>query len=290
MAKKSKDKAIAETEEELDGELDEEQDEELDEDEDLDEEDDEEDEGLDEEDEEDEGLDEEDEEDEELDEEDEELDEDEDELEDDEFDDSDLAAPDESPEDPFWWTPHLTLGLLLTIGLLGFFGFFNDYLGFLAAHPSDGDDEPEPATSQAPATPPPPTPNPAQRPTARAMPQGEIYGAKHVLIQYKGSNRAGPNITLDKDAAKKRAEEVAQKAAKLVKDNQDFEALSTKFGELAKKFSDEPGADKRGGDLGRFRAGSMVPAFQAAVEKLKKGEVSGVVESDFGYHVILRTL
>jgi parvulin-like peptidyl-prolyl isomerase len=56
-----------------------------------------------------------------------------------------------------------------------------------------------------------------------------------------------------------------------------------------KDYSDEPGAGARGGDLGKFAKGSMVPEFQAGLEKIKVGEISDIVETPFGFHVILRT-
>jgi peptidyl-prolyl cis-trans isomerase SurA len=58
------------------------------------------------------------------------------------------------------------------------------------------------------------------------------------------------------------------------------------FGELAKKYSDEPSAQYTGGDLGWVGRGAMVPAFEAMAFKLKKGEISQPFESPFGFHIM----
>jgi peptidyl-prolyl cis-trans isomerase D len=61
------------------------------------------------------------------------------------------------------------------------------------------------------------------------------------------------------------------------------------FAELAKKNSDDPGSAAKGGDLGLFNRGMMVKPFDDAVFAMKQGEISGIVESDFGYHIIKLT-
>ena len=60
------------------------------------------------------------------------------------------------------------------------------------------------------------------------------------------------------------------------------------FGELAMANSECP-SGSRGGDLGSFGKGAMVPEFESAAFGLDVGEVSGPVETDFGYHLIQRT-
>jgi parvulin-like peptidyl-prolyl isomerase len=139
----------------------------------------------------------------------------------------------------------------------------------------------EPGQGAPPPAPPERTaeaPAPEAAPTPPAPPPEASVGASHVLIQYKGSLRAGPNITRTKDEAKKVAAEVQAKAKK----GQDFAGL-------AKQFSDEPGAKERAGNLGKFTKPQMVKPFADAAFALKPGDISEVVETDFGFHVIKRT-
>jgi hypothetical protein len=184
-------------------------------------------------------------------------------------------------EDPYWWTPHLALSTLVIVGVLGFFGVFNKLLGNVIPKPpgfvAPTLEEQEPA-HQATHEPQKEAPKPAARPGMDGAEQAQMYGAKHLLVQYKGSMRAGATITRSKDEAKLRAEEAAKKAK-----------AGAKFDDIVTEYSDEPGAAQRHGDLGTFRKGQMVPQFQDAVEKMKVGEISGLVETPFGYHVIIRT-
>lgn len=80
-----------------------------------------------------------------------------------------------------------------------------------------------------------------------------------------------------------KGDEVLAKAKKVlqeVKSGGDFEAI-------AKRDSQDPGSAERGGDLGEFARGKMVPQFEDAAFAMKKsGEISNLVESQFGYHII----
>jgi peptidyl-prolyl cis-trans isomerase D len=90
-------------------------------------------------------------------------------------------------------------------------------------------------------------------------------------------------ITIDKsggDAAKAKARALAEQIANELKKD------PSKFAELARKHSQDPGSAAKGGDLGTFSRGSMVKAFDDAVFSMKPGEISQPVESEYGYHVI----
>jgi len=95
--------------------------------------------------------------------------------------------------------------------------------------------------------------------------------ASHILIGF------GVNATAEaKVAAKQKAMEVL---AEVKKHPNDFE-------QLAKKYSQDPGSASKGGDLGSFGHGMMVKPFEDAVFAMKPGEISDIVESEFGYHII----
>jgi len=94
--------------------------------------------------------------------------------------------------------------------------------------------------------------------------------ASHILI---ASEKLG------KDKAKARADELLM----------EIQKNPAAFADLARKNSDDPGSSSKGGDLGYFGQGAMVKSFEDATMKLKEGEISGVVESDFGFHIIKLT-
>jgi hypothetical protein len=118
----------------------------------------------------------------------------------------------------------------------------------------------------------------APQPPVDISSQPAEISARHLLVAYKGALRASPGIGRTRAEAHARAEEAQKRAAA----GEDFVAL-------VKQYSDEPGAAERGGDLGKFDRQSMVPAFANAAFALKVGEISSVVETQFGFHVIKRT-
>lgn len=97
--------------------------------------------------------------------------------------------------------------------------------------------------------------------------QPETRQASHILL------------TGDKDKLRAQAESLLQEVRKNPKS----------FADLAKKHSQDPGSAARGGDLGWFARGAMVKPFEEAVFGMKDGDISGIVESDFGLHIIKLT-
>jgi peptidyl-prolyl cis-trans isomerase D len=80
----------------------------------------------------------------------------------------------------------------------------------------------------------------------------------------------------ERAAAKKKAEGLLAQ----------LRAAPDKFGALARQHSQDPGSKDNGGDLGYFARGAMVKPFEEAVFKLKQGQMSDIVETDFGFHII----
>ncbi len=98
--------------------------------------------------------------------------------------------------------------------------------------------------------------------------------ASHILVAVKKDASEA-----DKAAAKAKAEKLLAQLRQTPGD----------FAKLAKEHSDDPGSAEKGGDLDYFSHGMMVPPFEAAAYKLKQGEISDLVQSDFGFHIIQLT-
>jgi peptidyl-prolyl cis-trans isomerase D len=101
----------------------------------------------------------------------------------------------------------------------------------------------------------------------RSMLVKEERKARHILMGTSAEN--------SKEALMPRIEELQQK----LNDGESFE-------ELAAEYSDDPGSAKQGGDLGWVAMGEMVKPFEEALFSMNKGEVSGIVETQFGLHLI----
>lgn len=98
--------------------------------------------------------------------------------------------------------------------------------------------------------------------------------ASHILISTVDDN--GKELSeAKKKEAKKKAEEILKKAKN-----------GEEFSELAKDNSDDTGSASQGGDLGYFTKGQMVQEFEDAAFSLESGEISDIVESEYGYHII----
>ena len=101
----------------------------------------------------------------------------------------------------------------------------------------------------------------------------EKVRASHILISVPAGADAG---------AKAAAMTTATTVLKKAKSGGDFAAL-------AREYSQDPGSAASGGDLGFFEQGKMVGAFNDTAFKLPKGQISDIVETEFGYHIILVT-
>jgi peptidyl-prolyl cis-trans isomerase C len=99
----------------------------------------------------------------------------------------------------------------------------------------------------------------------------EMVKARHILVKVDPTASAE-----DKKKGLEKAEDILSR----IKAGQDF-------AKLAAEFSDDPGSKSNGGELGGlFPRGRMVKPFEDAAFSLKPGEVSGIVETQFGYHII----
>lgn len=95
--------------------------------------------------------------------------------------------------------------------------------------------------------------------------------ARHILIEAPAGSSAA-----DKAAAKARAEAVLA----------EVRAAPEKFAEIAKAKSNDTASAEQGGDLGVAKKGELIsPALEKAIFEMKAGEISNVIESEFGYHI-----
>ncbi len=102
--------------------------------------------------------------------------------------------------------------------------------------------------------------------------QPEQVKASHILI------RANPANKTEMDAARVKAKAIQARLGK--------ESAKEDFGTVAAAVSEDPGSKSKNGDLGFFNKTQMVPAFAEAAFKMQKGQISDLVETDFGIHII----
>lgn len=108
--------------------------------------------------------------------------------------------------------------------------------------------------------------------------QPRQIGARHVLVMHDESTSKPQGLKRTRADALKRAQDALLK----IRGGAAFE-------EIVKEYTDEPGGAERAGDLGTFDRNTMVKAFSDSAFALKVGEVSEIVETKFGFHIIKRT-
>jgi parvulin-like peptidyl-prolyl isomerase len=106
----------------------------------------------------------------------------------------------------------------------------------------------------------------------------ESIVVKHILVKYVGAKKAGPEIKRSRGDACLRAVEARHR----------LENGET-FAEIVSEYSDEPGAASREGLIGPIKRKDVVAPFADAAFELRANEVSHVVETESGFHIILRT-
>jgi NIMA-interacting peptidyl-prolyl cis-trans isomerase 1 len=106
----------------------------------------------------------------------------------------------------------------------------------------------------------------------------EKIGVRHVLVKHKGSKNAVDTIVRSREEACLRALEARDK----VLGGADFDAIVSEY-------SDEKGAAERRGSLGTVERKDVVPPFADAAFELTVGQMSDVVETESGFHLILRS-
>src|SRR5690349_13251161 len=110
---------------------------------------------------------------------------------------------------------------------------------------------------------------------------GDLLAARHILFAFPAQPGQQPGqpsqaTQAQKDSVRRKAEAIRA------------QVTPANFSQLAQKNSADPGSAQRGGDLGIFPKGQMVPQFEKGVTALQPGQISPLVETPFGYHIIYR--
>ncbi|CAM9296690.1 unnamed protein product [Ectocarpus sp. 6 AP-2014] len=109
--------------------------------------------------------------------------------------------------------------------------------------------------------------------------------ASHILVKHQGSRRTASWKDVDGVAIKTRTK---AEAINMLMDLRAKISTQEDFAEIAQEHSD-CGSARAGGDLGEFGDGQMMQPFEDATRALRVGEISSVVDTDSGVHIILRT-
>jgi len=103
-------------------------------------------------------------------------------------------------------------------------------------------------------------------------------GARHILVMHAKSAQKPEDVTRSREEARAKAQACLQKLR-----------AGKPWEEVVGECSDEPGALERGGDLGVFERGAMVKAFSEAAFELEVKQISEIIETPYGFHIIQRT-
>src|SRR5438132_383315 len=103
----------------------------------------------------------------------------------------------------------------------------------------------------------------------------EQVKVSHILIKTPLAGAHGKIDSKGVEEAKKKAQDILNQLK-----------AGAKFEDLAKKYSEDPGSGKQGGSLGWMGRGRTVPEFEKTAFSLPKGQLSGLVQSSYGYHII----
>jgi len=105
----------------------------------------------------------------------------------------------------------------------------------------------------------------------------QFYGARHILVQHVDATAVPDSVTRSREDALVRIREIDA----MLKEGEDFAGVAREYSEGRER--------AKGGDLEIFSEGELVEPFERAVAALEVGERSGIVETIYGFHIILRT-
>lgn len=116
------------------------------------------------------------------------------------------------------------------------------------------------------------------RERAKVLSEPDQIGARHVLVMHADSKAKPEGVERSREEAQSRARECLHKIRG-----------GAELSEMVGEYSDEPGAGERDGDLGVFKREVMIKSFSDAAFDLRVGEISEVIETPYGFHIIQRT-